>query len=87
MSPKDKPPRYQTSNVYLCKQVKTRTKEIEDFPRRVLEAINIRQQELSLKRDQELDLEPVWDKIIKNFSSHGHLKLQFCSVGVCAIKR
>ena len=50
-------------------QVEIFTKETKDFPMRVLEAIYIKQQEPSLNRDQKLDLEPVWDLIIKDFPS------------------
>ena len=48
-------------------QVKILAKESRDFPRRVLAAIYIRQQKPNLNRDQGLDLDPVWDPIIKNF--------------------
>ena len=47
-------------------QVDIPAKETKDFPRRVLETIYIKQQEPSLNRDQGLDLDPIWEPIIKN---------------------
>ena len=55
-----------TNHQFDPEQVEILAKEIKDFPRRVLEAIYIKQQEPSLNRDQGLDLDPIWDPIIKN---------------------
>ena len=38
---------------------------IKDFPRKVLEAIHIRKKGPNLNRDKGLDLDPVWDNLIK----------------------
>ena len=55
-----------TNHQFDPEQVEILAKETKDFPRRVLEAIYIKQQEPSLNRDQGLDLDPIWDPIIKN---------------------
>ena len=51
--------------------VKVLEKETKDFPRRVLEAIQIKKQGPSLNRDTGLEFDPVWDNLIKPSSTRG----------------
>ena len=51
--------------------VKVLQKETKDFPRKVLEAIHIRKKGPNLNRDKGLDLDPVWDNLVKPTKTRG----------------
>ena len=51
--------------------VKVLEKETKDFPRKVFEAIYIRKKGPNLNRDKGLDLDPVWDNLVKPTKTRG----------------
>ena len=61
----------QTSTLLPKINVKVLEKETKDFPRKVLEAIHIRKKGPNLNRDKGLDLDPVWDNLVKPTKTRG----------------
>ena len=51
--------------------VKVLEKETKDFSRKVFEAIHIRKKGPNLNRDEGLDLDPVWDNLVKPIKTRG----------------
>ena len=56
-----------SNNTHLIEKgnVKVLEKEPKDFPKKVLEAIHIKKKGPNLNRDKGLDLDPVWDNLVK----------------------